>query len=114
MVEDDPDVRQSIVDAIEDQGFHITVAGNGLEATAILEQGVEPCAVILDLMMPVMSGDQFFARLPPDLQRRVVLMTAGQHVASGLSGAFTLLRKPFHVEDLRRAVNALCSQQVSH
>jgi CheY-like chemotaxis protein len=60
VVEDDPDIRATLCEALEDHGFVAIAAGNGAEALTYLRGGNErPNLILLDLMMPVMDGRTF-------------------------------------------------------
>ena len=106
VVEDDPDVRSTIVEVLERRGARTAAACNGLEAMEYLNRAtVMPRLILLDLMMPVMDGRQF--RLEQQQEPRwrdvpVILMTAhgnfAQEVTSmGLAGG---VRKPFQLAAL--------------
>src|SRR5207245_3461784 len=58
VVDDDPDIRELLFTALEDEGFEVVPAANGQEALAIIRT-FHPDVIILDLMMPVMDGWQF-------------------------------------------------------
>ena len=55
VVEDDPDVRSALNDLLEAEGYEVETASNGKEALERLAEH-RPGLVLLDLMMPVMSG----------------------------------------------------------
>ena len=59
IVDDDPELRQSAVDALSDAGYETSVAGNGWEALAATQGPRVPQLILLDLMMPDMNGWQF-------------------------------------------------------
>ena len=60
VVEDDLEIRESLMDVLEDAGFEAVGAGNGLEALDQLRgPGPQPCLIFLDLMMPRMDGRAF-------------------------------------------------------
>jgi CheY-like chemotaxis protein len=60
VVDDDPDIRESIVEVLEDAGHATVSAANGNEALDKLRAEAEPpCLILLDLMMPVMDGRAF-------------------------------------------------------
>lgn len=60
VVEDDRDVRDTVIEALEDQGYAARGASDGAEALDLLRSGWGPPAlVLLDLMMPGMNGAQF-------------------------------------------------------
>src|SRR5205823_13422880 len=69
IVDDDPALRESLSEVLEDAEYSPLVAANGQEALAFLRQGYKPCVILLDLMMPIMDGWQFRAAqlADPDL-----------------------------------------------
>jgi CheY-like chemotaxis protein len=58
VVDDDRDIRESLRDLLEHEGYRVRMAADGAEAVAAMEEE-PPCLVILDLMMPVMDGWAF-------------------------------------------------------
>ena len=59
VVDDDYAVLDAMKDVLEDEGYEVTLAANGLEALKELHRGARPCLILLDLMMPVMNGWEF-------------------------------------------------------
>lgn len=60
VVEDDEGIRDAIAWLLEDEGFTVRLAANGLEAmNFIAEAETSPALIVLDLMMPVMDGWTF-------------------------------------------------------
>lgn len=60
VVEDDIDIQQTMLDVLSEEGFAVRVAGNGREALALLGEGAfRPQLILLDMMMPIMNGEQF-------------------------------------------------------
>ena len=116
VVEDDADVRESIVEILEDNDYRPLPAANGREAIERL--GVcrsKPCVILLDLMMPVMDGFEF-----RDRQRRdpvlndipVVVLTAHANAkqAAGQLDAHAFLRKPLDLHELLAIVRGCCAE----
>ena|ERR1022692_2314969 len=60
IVDDDADMRESLRDALGDEGYTIVLASNGREALGLLPGLKRPCGIILDITMPVMSGTEFY------------------------------------------------------
>jgi CheY-like chemotaxis protein len=60
VVDDDTDLREALGDALRDEGYAVTLASNGREALDLLPGLKRPCAVVLDLTMPVMNGTDFY------------------------------------------------------
>src|SRR3954451_5324385 len=56
IVDDDPDVRESLRDFLEDEGYRVLTAANGREGLEVLATMHEMPVLLLDLMMPVMGG----------------------------------------------------------
>jgi len=110
VVDDDVDVRETIAEALADEGFEVVVAENGLAALERLRGGVRPDVILLDIMMPVMDGWEFRAaqRAEPAIASiPVVIFTASgvsKETADEL-GAQGHLRKPLRFEELLRTVN---------
>jgi DNA-binding response OmpR family regulator len=110
-VEDDPGVSQFVRKAL--RSFTIESAPNGLEAMKALE--AEPNRfrlVILDLVLPVMNGLEVFAALRrrPETAALPVLVTTGSFVTPNEfagDALVTVLKKPFHVDQLRVAIDQL-------
>lgn len=112
VVDDDAEIRDTLRDCFEEEGFSVVVAANGKDALEQISTGPRPCVVVLDLMMPVMDGHQFSV----ELQRRpetsvvpIVVITAGQSPAGpAMTNAFRVFRKPFKVSELLTAIHACC------
>ena len=66
IVDDDADIRDSLQDFFEDEGFAVTTAKNGFEALERIDVASPPAVVILDLLMPVLSGAQLYERMQAD------------------------------------------------
>jgi two-component system, chemotaxis family, chemotaxis protein CheY len=59
LVDDDDGFRESLGDALEEEGFEVALANNGQAALQALEQAPIPDVILLDLLMPVMNGWEF-------------------------------------------------------
>ena len=111
IVEDDPDVREFMKVLFEGFGYSTLTAANGLEAfDRIAEQ--RPCAILLDVHMPVMDGYQFRARQlrDPELADIPVLCISAvfdPHEVMLRTGA-QCLSKPAEVETLLKHVEKMC------
>jgi len=63
VVEDDEDIRESLIAVLEDYGYESTGAVHGRDALDKLrDQSARPQVILLDLMMPVMDGREFRER----------------------------------------------------
>lgn len=113
LVEDDHDIRDSMVELLTDAGYGVATAGNGAEALAYLAAQPRPHLILLDLMMPVMDGFTFreeqqknadWSRIP------VVVMSADGHVIEkqARTGAADYLKKPVDIDDLLHTIARNC------
>lgn len=101
VVDDDPDIRESIQELLRSDGLEAAVAANGEDGLRVLDQR-HIDVVLLDLMMPVMDGRQ----MVEEMRRReidvpVVLLSAGRdlkRVAQELG--LPAVEKPFDLDEL--------------
>lgn len=113
LVEDDADLRASICDALEQEGFHVASAENGRVALDYLRDHTAPCLVLLDLMMPVMNGWEFRDAQMQDPQLSgipVVVLSADARTGAKAAelGVSSYLRKPIALEQLVGVVENYC------
>jgi len=59
VIEDDDDIRNMLILALQVEGFEVVGAPNGKDGMALLAKLSGPCLILLDLMMPVMNGWEF-------------------------------------------------------
>ena len=105
IVDDDDDLRETIADIMSAQGYTVAAFADARAALAALESGRTPFLILLDLMMPGMSGWEFRAaqlknpRLAPI---PVVVVTAASTFIDGAPplGDIEILRKPFELDTL--------------
>ncbi|MEW5850713.1 MAG: response regulator transcription factor [Myxococcota bacterium] len=108
VVDDDPTILQATLDLLRDEGYEVQGARNGREALGALLG--EPDLILMDLMMPVMDGQELL-RTVRECERYqgtpLIVMSAGVHLAAmaAVYGA-TWLQKPFGMEGLLAAVTS--------
>ena len=71
VADDDPDILSIVAMSLETQGYEVYKAANGREAVD-LARGHHPDLIILDMMMPVMSGYEAIAELRADDATRAI------------------------------------------
>jgi len=114
VVEDDSDALDLIATILEDAGYNVLRATNGLEALARLAEQRGRCdLILLDLMMPVMNGWDFRRKQREILALAdipVILMSAGAHLAAASDGLDPAgsMTKPVDPEDLIAIVKRHC------
>jgi CheY-like chemotaxis protein len=113
VVDDDRDIRDSLVELLTEQGFPALGAGNGVEALELLRtSGSPPSLILLDLMMPVMDGREFRERQlenPAWAAIPVIVISAYNDVDQQARAlALDHLRKPLAMRPLMDAVRRHC------
>lgn len=111
VVDDDPVIRDMMVDMLEYEGFSLRVARNGLEALKVL-RGDEDYLVFLDVMMPTMSGKEVCEQLEADpatrQRHKIFLMSALDKLEEVTSCKVDgIITKPFVVDDVLAALEEL-------
>jgi two-component system cell cycle response regulator DivK len=110
IVDDDPTIRSVLEALLEDEGFQPVTAANGREALSIV--GVTPPALILmDLMMPVMSGIDAVRELKSDPDTSgipIIAMSAGFILRESIDEllADSIISKPFDLDALIANIRA--------
>ncbi|HEX4449345.1 MAG TPA: response regulator [Kofleriaceae bacterium] len=66
LVEDEPDLRETLRDALEAKSFRVATAANGQEALLLLGSQPPPDVVIFDLAMPVLDGNGLYRKMKED------------------------------------------------
>ncbi|MFI8851756.1 response regulator transcription factor [Streptomyces sp. 891-h] len=111
VVDDDPEVRAAVADALTVEGHEVGTAADGLAAlTAVADR--DPDAIVLDVMMPALDGLAVCRRLRALGDRTPVLVLTALDAISdrvgGLdAGADDYLVKPFALDELTARVRAL-------
>lgn len=109
VVDDEPRLRQVLLQLMRNSGFRCAEAPNGAEAIEFLER--QPVALVLsDMRMPRMDGIELLGQIRkrwPDTAVVMITAVADVEVAVGClaSGAMDYLTKPFHLEEVRARVN---------
>jgi CheY-like chemotaxis protein len=115
LVDDNEDLRELYGAMLRREGFLVREAENGKKALAVLEcMDPAPCLLLLDLMMPVMSGPELvkvlrdsgrLAKLP------VIVLSAGG-LPADVPEAHSFIRKPVEAHALVTLVHKFCESSV--
>ena len=110
VVEDEPTLRETIVDALESDGFRVVAAADGREALTRFREE-RPDLVLLDLMLPELSGIEVTRIIRAELGVPIVMLTAKDSELDkvvGLElGADDYVTKPFSLRELTARIRAL-------
>jgi two-component system response regulator RegX3 len=110
IADDEPSVRDSVGYALGQEGFEVTAAADGDEATAMLGEGIPYDLLILDIMMPGPSGLDICREVRSRSAVPIIVLTAKDAEVDkvvGLEvGADDYMTKPFSVRELLGRVRA--------
>lgn len=109
VVDDDEDILESYAMLLEGAGYEVETAPSGAIALEKLRNGSRPSIILLDLMMPTMSGWAFRAQLlaERDLADFPVVVFSGDHRALERTpppAIATVLKKPVDAPTLLRVI----------
>src|SRR4030095_14137527 len=115
VIEDDIDIAESLKYNLEREGLPVVVAGTGEDSLSkALDERNSPVLIILDLMLPGMSGLDLCRRLrrePSTRRTPIIILTAkgseSDRVAGLDLGADDYITKPFSVRELLARVRAV-------
>lgn len=112
IVDDDPEITALLTELLTGDGLRCETARDGRTAVE-LAMALRPQLVLLDLSLPVISGDEVFARLRADHRTRyipIVFLTAAGNrkavISHLLAGGDDYVTKPFDIEELSARVQA--------
>jgi CheY-like chemotaxis protein len=105
IIDDEPDIRDTLAEIVKLEGYSVATARNGLDGLESA-RARRPSVIVLDLMMPVMNGWEFRdAQLAePELAHVPVIVMSAAPAGSHFDAA-TILTKPFPVHDLLKAIS---------
>ena len=113
VVEDDAAVAEYMIFVLEDAGYNVALASNGLDALRYLEAHPQPSLILLDLMMPIINGWAFRAaqqRDPAFAAIPVVIMSAGTNdeIHARELGVAAYIAKPMPPDALVAVIARYC------
>lgn len=111
IVEDDKEIREAMKDALEIEGYNVIVASNGKEGLTTLRSNTNTCMILLDLLMPSMSGREFM----DIVQKEEIISSIPIFIHSSVAnkenttGAAGWIKKPADLSVILEAVKGHCS-----
>jgi CheY-like chemotaxis protein len=105
VVEDDVAIRTALCELLEFEGYQVQQAIDGKQALEALKRGLRPDLILLDLMMPVMSGSRFREEQlsdPSIAHIPVIVLSADSNIknVSQKLRVDRFLRKPVNLDEL--------------
>ncbi|HEX7715238.1 MAG TPA: response regulator [Bacillota bacterium] len=113
VIDDEPTILLVLQEILEDEGYMVFTAANGLEGMKVLGEGPPPDVILIDLLMPGMGGREFIRLLRTnDNQSRipVILITGAIPNTEDfpVEGSYQdVISKPFDILDIIHKVNRL-------
>ena len=113
IVDDDHDMRATLSDVLEGEGYDVQLAANGLQALETLRSRELPGLILLDWMMPICDGPEFRRRQQADAAIAgvpVALLTADTRMTdkSATIDAVDYLHKPVELDRLLELIQRYC------
>jgi two-component system, OmpR family, response regulator len=111
VVDDDFEIRSVICELLKSEGFNVQSAKNGEEALKCISEDLEFGLIILDLLMPQMSGQEFLrlknqAHLLKEIP--VLVFSASKFNQEVLEGVTSFIAKPVDLDHLLTEVRKHC------
>ena len=110
VIDDESSVREVVEAYLERDGYNVFVAGSGSEGLALAER-IQPALIVLDLMLPDISGEEICSEVRSRSDVPILMLTAkaseDERVAGLVSGADDYLVKPFSPRELVARVRAV-------
>jgi CheY-like chemotaxis protein len=110
IVDDNDDIQVLLKKFLSMKGYDIAQAKNGVEAKEYLETENHTCIVLLDLMMPVMSGQEFLEWKNNDKEfKDLPVLVVSAQPEEHLQGTVGVMAKPVNMKELYSVVAHYCS-----
>ena len=117
VVDDDPEIRESLTELLDQKGYSVLQAENGRKALDMLKEVQRsPCMVVLDLAMPVLDGHEFLRHRAEDPVLRhipVVVVSANPAPIQPLDGIEAYMQKPIEPDHLLEIIRKTCEQIIA-
>ena len=115
VIEDEDDIREAFVEALKVEGYRVESFADGQQAIDGLYKSPEPCLILLDMLMPVMSGEEFmehFHKLPATiLPIPVFLVSATSNQEHSFKmGCKGFMKKLIDLDALLIIVSSFCER----
>ena len=108
IVDDETDIRDSLREVFEDEGYEVATAANGAEALQRLSSEALPCAMVLDLIMPNVGGVEVYEKMQADARlARIPVIISTSDPSRAPSGVL-IMKKPIDLNRLIGTVQKHC------
>jgi CheY-like chemotaxis protein len=115
IVDDDADLRTALEIVLSEDGYEVATAEHGRAALHVVEHS-PPDAILLDLNMPVMGGEDFAKQFRERYGKRVPIViftaTPKPRIAEQIGNA-RVLNKPIELDDLLRVLHVATNTHIA-
>lgn len=108
IVDDEEDIRDSLRDVFEDEGYIVASAVNGHKGLEHLRSQRAPCVIILDLMMPVMSGVELYSLVKSESALASIPIIISTSDPSQAPEGSLIMQKPIDLDVMLATVASMC------
>jgi len=108
IVDDDDDMQKLLAELLASEGYSVEIAANGAEAINALDRADRPCAVVVDLLMPGVVGQELIEYLgsePRLASIPLAIVSGSPHLAPAGHRVFT---KPVRAPELLAFIKERC------
>jgi CheY-like chemotaxis protein len=112
VVEDEHELRELIAQWLDTKGYIVSQAADGQDAVELLEAGLEPDVILLDLSLPRMSGREFleWLRAQPKHEHRAVVVASAYLDEMPPMDVERSFQKPFRPDRLAAELDRLTAE----
>jgi CheY-like chemotaxis protein len=108
LVDDDIDTCSALREFLQDEGLQVTVAGSGAEAISCLGQAELPCAMLIDLTMPGIAGEELVEQLRAEARLASIPVAIVSASPERAPPGFRVFGKPIDIEALVAFLKQRC------
>ena len=117
IIEDEEDIREILKEFFEGEGYSVFTAVNGKDAFRILDEVNIPSLILVDLMMPIMSGEEFIEKrnVHPLYSKIPTVIMSADHRTMAKAQALGIkhaINKPLELSNLMAIVDDLFLESV--
>lgn len=109
VVDDEREIRESLEEFLVDEGYSVSVAADGAEAMDRLRSEAPPQIVILDLLMPVMSGIEVYEAMQSDARLATIPVIISTSDPSRAPSGNLIMKKPINLDRLQSVIRRFCN-----
>ncbi|MDD4353281.1 MAG: response regulator [Candidatus Nanoarchaeia archaeon] len=117
-MDDDADIRDSVKIFLEKEGYKVILAKNGKECLSIMKNKNKPDLIILDVMMPNLSGYEVAKNIRENFSSSIpilfltILNTSNDLVTSFDVGGSEFITKPCNFKKLKEIIEKLLAKKI--